>query len=275
MGVTERDFRIAHDIWGKDVTSMRGQTKKTATPVADISVRASLVQKQQVLSVDIMFLESAPSLIAVATPLDLVLAVSLKTTDMDRAQRTAAAIKAGLHQMVRTMAGQGFDVTTIYSDGEGAIGKLKYHLNRLGIELDISGAGGHVPRIERKIQMVKERARAYLNRRLPFTPTALGIALLVLFIVVRMTFQKSGETGGCPREEFTGRRVDGSFGDYVVCTVPDTKNNMDTGDRRIRSTTNRQSYGICKSVQHSQTIITRDHARFSHCMPQQSGVCRG
>jgi hypothetical protein len=27
MGVTERDFRIAHDIWGKDVTSMRGKTK--------------------------------------------------------------------------------------------------------------------------------------------------------------------------------------------------------------------------------------------------------
>jgi hypothetical protein len=115
MGVTERDFRIAHDIWGKDVTSMRGKTKKRATAVADMSVRAPLVQ---VLSVDIMFL-----------------AVSLKTTDMDRAQRTAAAVKAGLDNMLGTMAGQGFDVTTIYSDGEGAIGKQKYHLNRLGIEL--------------------------------------------------------------------------------------------------------------------------------------------
>jgi hypothetical protein len=120
------------------------------------------------------------------------------------------------------MADQGFDVTTIYSDGEGAIGKLKYHLNRLGIELDISGAGGHVPRIERKIRMVKDRARAYFNGRLPFRPTALGVALLVLFIVSRLNFQKSGVTGGCPREEFTGRRVDGSrdfrasFGDYVV-----------------------------------------------------------
>jgi hypothetical protein len=26
MKVTERDFRVAHDIWGKDVTSMRGKT---------------------------------------------------------------------------------------------------------------------------------------------------------------------------------------------------------------------------------------------------------
>jgi hypothetical protein len=46
MGVTERDFRIAHDIWGKDVTSMRGKTKKRATAVAAMSVRAPLVQKQ-------------------------------------------------------------------------------------------------------------------------------------------------------------------------------------------------------------------------------------
>jgi hypothetical protein len=149
------------------------------------------------------------------------------------------------------MAGQGFVVTTIYSDGEGAIGKLKYHLNRLGIELDISGAGGHVPRIERKIQMVKERARAYFNGRLPFTPTALGVALLVLFTVSRLNFQKSGLTGGCPREEFTGRRVDGSRDfrassgmSYVRYLI--LKTTLNHG-----STTNRQSYEICQSVQHS------------------------
>ena len=136
MGVTERDFRIAHDIWGKDVTSMRGKTRKMATNISDISIRAPIVQKEQVLSVDMMFIDSIPSLIAVATPFDLVLAVS-KSADMDRAQRTAAAIKVGLDDMVGTMTGQGFAVTTIFSDGEGAIGKLKYHLNSLGIELDM------------------------------------------------------------------------------------------------------------------------------------------
>jgi hypothetical protein len=41
-------------------------------------------------------------------------------------------------------------------------------------------------------------------------------------------------TGGCPREDFSGGRVDGSrdfraaFGDYVVCAVPDTKNTMES-----------------------------------------------
>jgi hypothetical protein len=194
-------------------------------------------------------------------------------------KRTAAAIKAGLDNMLGTMAGQGFDMTTIYSDGEGAIGKLKYHMNRLGIELNISGVGGHVPRIEREVLMVKERAIAYFNGRLPFTLTALGVALLVLFIVSRLNFQKSGVTGGCPREEFTGRRVDGSrdfrasFGDYVVCTVLDTKNNMEsrvtdgyvvlpTGDRT-------GSVKVCNIA--TQKIITRD--QFTNCpMPDASTV---
>jgi hypothetical protein len=55
-----------------------------------------------------MFVDSIPSLVAVATPLDLVLAVSLKTADMERA---AAAVKLGLDDMVGTMIGQGFTVT--------------------------------------------------------------------------------------------------------------------------------------------------------------------
>ena len=266
MKVTERDFRIAHDIWGKDVTSMRGKTKKQTTPIADLTIRVPIVQKQQVLSIDIMFVDSIPSLVGVATPLDLVLAVSLKPTDMDRAQRTAAAIKDGLDTMVGTMTGQGFAIVTIFSDGEGAVGKVKHHLNSLGIELDISGAGGHVARVERKIQMIKERVRCHVTGRLPFTLTALGISMLILYCVSRLNYQKSGVTGGCPREEFSGRRVDGSrdfraaFGDYVVCTVPETKNNMEsrvTDGYVVLPTGNRTGSVKVYNIS-TQKIITRD-----------------
>jgi hypothetical protein len=111
-----------------------------------------------VLSVDIMFIKSAPFLVAVATPLGLVLAVSLKTTDMEKAQRTAVAVREGLDNMAGTMSGQGFSISTIYSDGEGAVGKLKNHLHGMGIE--------------RKIQIIKERLRAQVTGRLPFTLTA-------------------------------------------------------------------------------------------------------
>jgi hypothetical protein len=90
------------------------------------------------------------------------------------------------------------------SDGEAAIGKLKPYLLALGIEIDISGAGGHVARVERKIQMMKERVRCHMTGRLPFTLTGLGISMLILFCVSRHNFQRSGSREGlCPREALT------------------------------------------------------------------------
>ena len=50
------------------------------------------------------------------------------------------------------------------TDGEGALGAMRDELSGLGIVLDISGPGQHVPVIERKIQTVKERVRrAHVN----------------------------------------------------------------------------------------------------------------
>lgn len=46
MKVTERDFRVAHDIWRKDVTTMRGKTKKRKTAIADMTIVAREAQKQ-------------------------------------------------------------------------------------------------------------------------------------------------------------------------------------------------------------------------------------
>jgi Reverse transcriptase (RNA-dependent DNA polymerase) len=175
--------------------------------------------------------------------------------------------------------------------------KLQYtdllYLNSLGIELDISGAGGHVARIERNIQMIKERARCHMTGRLPFTLTALGISMLILYCVSRLNYQKSGVTGGGPREDFSGRRVDGSkdlnhrnytfalynvlraaFGDYVVCTVPETKNNMESRVRDgyvVLPTGNRTGSVKVYNIA-IQKIITRD--QFKICpMPESVIQC--
>ena len=52
--ITSSDFRIAHDICNKDVTSMRGKKKKRKSGAAEMTVVAQSAQKQHVLSVDIM-----------------------------------------------------------------------------------------------------------------------------------------------------------------------------------------------------------------------------
>ena len=52
-------------------------------------------------------------------------------------------------------------MTCILSSREGAIGKAKTELQLLGNEVDIWGAGGHVPRVERKIRTIRNSYRAH------------------------------------------------------------------------------------------------------------------
>ena len=153
------------------------------TPVADISQTPALVQKEQVLAVDIVFIDNTAVLIGVSTPLDLTLSSSLIRLDLTKPSRSAPVVKAALEDMICTLKSRNFSVGVIMSDGEGAVGKIVANLMALGIEVDISAAGGHVARIERRIQMVKERCRAHICGRLPFTLNDLGNTMLVLYCV--------------------------------------------------------------------------------------------
>ena len=193
-----------------------------------------IAQVEQTLSVDVMFIEGVPSLVGVASPLDLTLAVSLTSLDTSRASRSASVIKKGIVDMIATLRSRNFFVTLIMTDGEGAIGAVATELRQMGIELDVSGTGGHVSRIERRIRVIKERVRAHVSHKLPYNLTTLGIAMLLLFCVSRLNFQVSHSRigGASPRELFSGRRVDGAldfragYGFYAQCTVANTDNSM-------------------------------------------------
>lgn len=137
FSVSEGDFRNAHTIWGKCLASLRGKTHKKSSPVADISLTPTPAQQQQVLSVDIMYLETTAILIAVSTPLDMTLAVSLIRLDTEKTSRAAAIVKPALNEMISILKSRNFLVQVIMSDGEGAIGKMRVDLLALGIEVDV------------------------------------------------------------------------------------------------------------------------------------------
>jgi hypothetical protein len=226
FSVSARDFQIADAIWGKDIPSLKGKTKKRATAVADISVKPTLVQQQQVLAVDIMFIDKLAFLIGVVTPLDLTIVTSLTSLDTSKPSRAAEVVRKGLLYFYGVLASQHFEAPLLMSDWEGAVGKLVTELNSLGVEVDVSGAGGHVPRVERRIQMVKERVRAYTHY-LPFTMPLIVLSMCVLYVVSRLNYiPRAG--GMSSRELFLGRKTDAKrdfrcgFGDYVLTTVPTT-----------------------------------------------------
>ena len=107
------------------------------------------------MSIDIMYLDRLAILIRVATPLGLTIAYSLNAADLKKPARTAGHVKIGINHFIGVLASQNFRTFVIMSDGEGAVVSLVDELGKLEVEVDISGAGGHVARIDRKIRIVK------------------------------------------------------------------------------------------------------------------------
>ena len=76
FSVSETDFRNAHTISQTLTPASVGKLTRSS-PAADISLTPAPAQQQQVLSVDIIYLDNTAILIAVSTPLDMTPAVSL------------------------------------------------------------------------------------------------------------------------------------------------------------------------------------------------------
>ena len=187
--VSSRDFQIADAIWGKDIASLKGKTIKNATVAADIVVSTKLVQRDQVLAIDIMFIDKLSILVGVASPLGLTIAYSLNSVSSKKIARTAAQVRIGVNHFLAVLASQNFRTSVIMSDGEGAVVSLVDELGKLGVKVDISGAGGHVARIERRIRVIKERVRAHVAYHLPFTLSSVGIAMCVLYCISRLNYE--------------------------------------------------------------------------------------
>lgn len=79
-----------------------------------------MVQQEQVLSVDIMFVQKLAILIGVASPLDLALVTSLSSLDMLKPSRAAETVRKGLTYFLGVLASQNFKTRVIMTDGEGA-----------------------------------------------------------------------------------------------------------------------------------------------------------
>ena len=168
-----------------------------------------------------MFIDKTATQIGIASPLGLTIAYSLNNLDMNKAVKAAANIKKGINHFVAMLASQNFKTAMIMSDGERGVTSIIPELEALGIEVDISGAGGHVARVERRIRVIKERLRSYVAYHLPFALSSVGIAMCILYFVSRLNYEPAGvrKWGPSPREAFIGRKVDGkrdfrcSFGD--------------------------------------------------------------
>jgi hypothetical protein len=155
--VTPTAVQNAHQIFGPDLAGIRGRMVRT--PLDSVTTnyvqipRVVLKRHQLVtLAVDVMFVNGVPFLGSVARGLNLVMTEFTPS-------RTAKQIMAGITRMMDLYARKGFQVGTVLMDNE--FEKLQNLVPILAV--NTTAVKEHVPEVERKIRLIKERGRGILN----------------------------------------------------------------------------------------------------------------
>ena len=172
--VTVDDVKIAQDIWGTELGSLKGKTARTTPDVVNanlVPIPKHIAQRFRVLtlSADIMFVNKIPFLVSLSRRLKFQTVQALKS-------RTVDNLVKSIKKIVNTYSIPGFKIKCTYMDREFEAMRDPLLQGTNPIVINTAGADDHVPDIERRIRVVKERVRA-TKAMLPFkkTPKAMII----------------------------------------------------------------------------------------------------
>ena len=231
--VTVNDIDVATEVWGKDISALKGKTtRRKPVPVQGniMKVPKDFMRLHQdvFLTLDIFFVTAQnPFLLTLSRKIDFTSATHL-------ANRKLETIYAAFKEVYQFYRHRGFRIETVHCDGEfQPLGKLIESLPKEP-RVNLTSANEHVPEIERRIRVVKERARA-VRHALPFTkmPNIMTIHM-VLGVVRLLTFfaSKAGVSQNLsPRMLMLGETLDYKrhlslqFGEYCQVHEEDTPRN--------------------------------------------------
>jgi hypothetical protein len=222
---TAVDVRNAYKLFGPDLASLKGKTTRPSPSSRDVEMLPPEIHvvRRGILNIDIMFDQGSPFLVGVLEQIDLTLITSIPN-------RSATTMLSGLMKFVNEAKKNNW-VLAIRCDGEASVASIRDDLASHNVPLEQTTPGGHVPAVERKIRVIKERARG-IRATLPFNLPKLIAKYLPQFVVSRLNLIRgrssnvaAGDTRP-PREQFYSRRIDFakdvrvSFGEY--CQVFNT-----------------------------------------------------
>ena len=161
--VTEDDVKRMFDIWVADVEAIKGKnTRKTPDRVKTsiVALPAEILEKNKIvtLDIDIFFTNKIPFLLSLSQAIIL-------NTVQHLTDRTKNSLLAAITLICNLYYRRGFLVKYINADNEFT--HLKPEILTIGIYMNICAANEHIPAIERRIRVFKERHRA-IRHGLPY-----------------------------------------------------------------------------------------------------------
>jgi hypothetical protein len=191
--VTIQDIVVATKIWGKNIAALKGKTTRSKThPVSRdyVKVPKELLKlhKEVFLTNDIFFVNKIPFF--------LTLSRNICFTSVNHlADRTVPPIFKAFKEMYQYYLQRGFHITKVHADGEFALLKTLIESMPGGPMVNLASANEHVPEIERRIWVVKERCRATRHSLLFHTipklmtiHSVLNVVKLLIFFLPRGEF---------------------------------------------------------------------------------------
>ena len=160
--VTESAVQNANLIFGPDLAGVRRRTvhrPPEAVPTDFVHIPWIFLDRHQVvvLTADVMFVNGVPILVSLARGLNLLTCEFLPV-------QTVKSLASCIDQIKHLYRHGGFTVGTILMDNKFE----KVRPLVLNLHINTTAAKEHVPEIERRIRLVKERGRGYLLNTLPF-----------------------------------------------------------------------------------------------------------
>ena len=214
--VTSQDVDVALKIWGPSVALLKGKTVRCKPPfvmedVIEVPREIWQLHKRVTLTIDIFFVNGVPYFVTFSLRICFLSVTHLQN-------RKIQTIFKALKAMHNYYLQRGFQIVFIKGDGE--FKPLDGMMSDLygAPKLNLSSANEHVPEIERKIWVIKERVRAVVYSLPVNALPAVVLVNAVLFVTKQLNlFPVKGGISNqfSPKQIMTGEVVH-----YKFCSVP-------------------------------------------------------
>ena len=226
--ITAHDVKRAFLIYGKPTAHVRGRqkAKKSKQQQTNADLKSPPGELQSMYG-DVVYFERAPYVMCLTEPLGLLTVTAAASTK-------TRALGEAVQTHVSSIQSKGFQPTIIHLDPQK--GFLNLECSIPGVEVNVTGAGDHMNKLDVHVQHVKEVYRS-VRSALPWNLPKWCAKDLVSYAINRKNLRSLGQNKVSPRVKFTGRKPNYkkelglAFGDYCECYNPAVVSNDVTQER--------------------------------------------